>query len=73
MGSTPFTRARAQVAHLSRTLSPADPVMVAVRQQMREAFVVHKIAEFLGKSDVPLTAQMRVDIEALLDREAAAA
>ena len=73
MGSSPFTRARANVASLSRTHAPDDPVLVAARQRMREAFVVHKIAEALDNSEVPLTQKMRADIEALLVEHQAAA
>jgi len=40
---------------------------------MREAFVVHKIAEALDNSEVPLTQKMRADIEALLVEHQAAA
>ncbi|MFV8242151.1 hypothetical protein [Mycolicibacterium peregrinum] len=67
MGSNPFTRARANFAQLSRSHGPDDPVLVAARQRMNEAFVVHKIGQLLDKSEAPLTADLRAEIEAVLD------
>jgi hypothetical protein len=67
--SSSFTRARSQFAQLSGVLAPGDPVLAAAHQHMREAFVVHKVADILDKGPA-LTPQMRAEIEQLLaDRE----
>ncbi|QZH65004.1 hypothetical protein [Mycolicibacterium farcinogenes] len=67
MGTNPYVRARAEAAQLSRHHAPDDPVLVAARQRMHEAFVVHKIGQLLDKPRVPLTADLRARVDALLD------
>jgi hypothetical protein len=63
--SSSFTKSRAQVGYLSRSLSPDDPVLIAARLRMREAFVVHKVADILDAGPA-LTSEMRAEIEQLL-------
>lgn len=67
-----FTRARADVARLTQKHAPDDPVLVAARLRMNEAFVVEKIAQVLGKVPV-VTPELRARVDALLTERAPSA
>lgn len=65
MGSR-FTRTRARLGLESRRLPADHPEILALREELPGALVVHRIGLILDKSSVPLTPDMRTEIEALL-------
>ena len=74
MASTRFTRTRARLGVLSRSLPPDHSQLAALREELASALVVQRIAAVLDKSSAPLTPELRAEIEALLaERELAGA
>ena len=74
MASNRFTRTRAKIARRSKSLPADHPELVALREDLASALVVHRIGLILDKAPVLLTPELRAEIEDLLaEREVAAA
>src|ERR1700741_4469665 len=74
VASTRFTRTRAKIGMKCRQLPADHPDIQALRDELPGALVVHRIGLIIEKSPVPLTPQLRAEIEALLaERQVVAA
>lgn len=67
MASSRFTSTRARLAIRSRYLPPDHPELVALREELARLVVVQRITAVLDKSQAPLTAELRAEIDTILD------
>lgn len=73
MASNRFARARATLASRSRRLPADHPDLTALRQELGVAVVLQRIEAVLDVATIPLTPQLRAEINAVLDERAEAA
>lgn len=66
MVSTRFTRRRSELGRAVRDLPPEHPRIVALREELKSALVVQRIALALAKANVPITPELRAEIDEVL-------
>ena len=67
MASSRFTRTRARLGVRTRQLPAGHPELDTIREELKSALVVQRIALVLDKAAVPLTAELRTEIDEVLD------